>query len=219
MEQKLINFTSNEKNWHQLPDYKNLGNVRSPALIIITNGVNCGKSKIAKNIVSFKEPRYERIVVYSPMADESSEYAEDINCEMVDCIPTFDFFDKSERSLFICEDIDTKSLQQDEKSRLIQFFSFIGTHKQVDTIIISQIVCDIEPKIRRLAYYLFLFGNHDQEHMSKIAKKCNLTVKQIKYIFNNICTEFTDCILIDETRTPDYKFRKTLFEVIKIPQI
>ena len=55
--------------------------------------------------------------------------------------------------------------------------------------------------------------------MSKIAKKCNLTVKQIKYIFNNICTEFTDCILIDETRTPDYKFRKTLFEVIKIPQI
>jgi len=81
------------------------------------------------------------------------------------------FFYKEQRNLFVCEDISPKELSKDEKSRLAKFFSFIGSHKQVDIICISQNCTDILPSMRRLANYCFLFKNHDIKHTSEIAKK------------------------------------------------
>ena len=129
------------------------------------------------------------------------------------------FFYKEQRNLFVCEDISPKELSKDEKSRLAKFFSFIGSHKQVDIICISQNCTDILPSMRRLANYCFLFKNHDIKHTSEIAKKINITPKQLHYIFNNICTTLFDSLLIDETRSPEYRLRKNVYQIIKLPEL
>lgn len=219
-ENKLIRFKSNEKNWHQQPDYQNLCNLCSPAFCIISGNVNVGKSSLCKNLIVSKNPPYERIVIYSPMGDESTEYTEDIECEVIDYIPEYSFFDKNERNLFVCEDIDPKNgLTKDERLRLSKFFSFIGSHKQVDIICITQNCTDLLPSIRRLCNICFLFKNHDVEHMTSLARKFNLRAQDLRYIFNNICTSKYDHLCIDESRDDEHRLRKNVYEIIKLPQL
>ena len=88
----MIRFKSSDKEHHQKPDYKDLGNCCSPVFAMITNNVNCGKSSLCKNLLIRKSPCYERIVIFSPLGDESTEYSDDIDCEIIQEIPEFDFF-------------------------------------------------------------------------------------------------------------------------------
>ena len=49
--------------------------------------------------------------------------------------------------------------------------------------------------------------------MAELSRKVGLTSKDLKYIFDNICTEFHDSLIIDKSR-PYAKLRRNLFEVI-----
>ena len=89
---KLIHFKSSDKEHHRVCDYDDLANCCSPVFCIITNNVNCGKSSLMKNLIIHKQPFYERIVVFSPLGEFSSEYTDDIDCELLDYVHDFEFF-------------------------------------------------------------------------------------------------------------------------------
>ena len=162
---ELIRFKSSDKEWHQVPDMKDLANCYSPVFCVISGNVNCGKTSLLKNLLVHKNPHYERIVVYSPLGEATSEYSDVIDCELVDYVPDFDFFDKTERSCFIVEDCDTKSLTKDERYKLGRFFGVYASHNNIDVYVISQNVYDLLPQIRRLSNIVFLFKNNDLECM------------------------------------------------------
>ena len=42
-------------------------------------------------------------------------YTDDIDCELLDYVPDFEFFDKEQRNCFIIEDCDVKSLNKQER--------------------------------------------------------------------------------------------------------
>ena len=88
---KLIFLKSSDKDHHQLPDMNDFANCCSPVFCIIAGNVNCGKSSLMKNLLIHKQPPYERIVIYSPLGEETSEYSDVIDCELIDYIPDFDF--------------------------------------------------------------------------------------------------------------------------------
>ena len=90
--QKLIHFKSSDKDHHQQPDMKDLANCCSFVACIIAGNVNCGKSSLLKNLLVHKRPYYERIVVYSPLGEATNEYSDLIDCELIDYVPDFDFF-------------------------------------------------------------------------------------------------------------------------------
>ena len=73
---------------------QDLANCCSPVFCIISGNVNCGKSSLLKNILVHKNPHYERIVVYSPLGEATTEYSDVIDCELIDYVPDFDFFDR-----------------------------------------------------------------------------------------------------------------------------
>jgi GTPase SAR1 family protein len=176
--QKLINFKSSDKNHHQQPDMTDLANCCSPVFCIITGNVNVGKTSLLKNLLVHKKPFYERIVVYSPLGEETTEYSDVIDCELIDYIPDFDFFDREIRNCLIVEDTDTytdtKNLCKDEKYRLGRFFGVYASHNNIDIYCITQNVYDLLPQIRRLRNIFFLFKNHDTESMSSVARKFNI---------------------------------------------
>ena len=80
----------------------------------------------------------------------------------------------------------------------------------------SQNIYDILPQVRRLANICFLFKNHDVESMSSIARKFNLKVQDLKHMFNYMLTNKYDSLCIDESRPPEYRLRKNIYEVIKL---
>ena len=72
------------------------------------------------------------------------------------------------------------------------------------------------PSIRRLANIVFLFKNNDDELVS-LARKFHLKSIDLKAIFKTF-TKY-DSLCIDETRTPEYRLRKNIYEIIKLPQL
>ena len=122
---ETIQFKSSDKEHHQKPDMTDLANCCSPVFSIIAGNVNCGKTSLLKNLLVHKSPHYERIVVYSPLGEATTEYSDVIDCELIDFVPDFEFFDREARNCLIVEDCDTKSLSKDERSKLGRFLEFI----------------------------------------------------------------------------------------------
>ena len=60
---------------------------------------------------------------------------------------------------------------------------------------------------------VILWNNGDADSMAELSRKVGLTSNDLKYIFDNICTEFHDSLIIDKSR-PYAKLRRNLFEVI-----
>ena len=73
---KIINFNSADKDFHQKPD-EDIANFPSPVIAILFGNVNCGKSRLMKNILVHKSPVYERIVIYTPLEDDDEEEEEE----------------------------------------------------------------------------------------------------------------------------------------------
>ena len=215
--QKLIHFKSSDKSHHQEPDYNDLANCCSPTFCLITNNVNCGKSSLMKNLLVHKNPPYERIVIYSPLGEYSSEYTDDLDCELLDNVPDFEFFDKEQRNCFIVEDCDVKSLNKQERHLLGRYFGVYASHNNIDIYCISQNLFDMLPSIRRLANIVFLFKNNDDELMTSLARKFHLKPNDLKTIFKTF-TKF-DSLCIDDSRSPEYHLRKNIYEIIKLPQL
>lgn len=220
---QVIKFNSADKEFHQKPDLNDMGNLCSPSLVLIANGKNCGKTRLAKNFIAKKNLPYQRIVVYSPMPD-TEEYTSDIDCEMINDIydifneesPSKTIFDRNERNLLVCDDLDMKNLRRDDQRLLSDFFRFHCTHNNIDIIIIVQNLYDTLPICRRIADIVILFNNHDAEFMKTLSKKFSIPLDDFKYIFKNLITEKTDSLLIDESRPEKYRLRKNIYEIINI---
>ena len=215
---KLLFFKSSDKDHHQEPDMKDLANCCSFVACIIAGNVNCGKSSLLKNSLIHKQPHYQRIVVYSPLGEATNEYSNVIDCELIDYVPDFDFFNRDERSCFIVEDCDTKlGLCKDERYKLGRFFGVFCSHNNIDIYVIAQNVYDLLPQIRRLANIVFLFKNNDIESMASIARKFNIKSQTLKYIFNHVLQTKYDSLCIDDTRPVEYRLRKNIFDIIELP--
>ena len=211
---QLIRFKSSDKDFHEQPDMNDLANCCSPVFCVIAGNVNCGKTSLLKNLLVHKKPHYERITVYSPLGEATSEYSDVMDCELIDYVPDFDFFDREEKSCFIVEDCDTKSLNKDERYKLGRFFGVYASHNNIDVYVIAQNVYDLLPQIRRLANIVFLFKNNDIESMSSLARKFSIRTIDLKSIFHTF-SKF-DSLCIDETRNQEHRLRKNIFEIINV---
>ena len=212
---EIIKFKSSDKDHHQKPDYEDLANCCSPTFSVIAGNTNCGKTSLLKNLLIHKNPHYERIVVYSPLGEGTTEYSDVIDCELIDYVPDFDFFDREIRNCFIVEDCDTKSLTKEERYKLGRFFGVYSSHNNIDIYVISQNVFDLLPQIRRLANIVFLFKNNDLECMKSLARKFSLRIEDLKAIFHTF-TKF-DSLCIDDTRNSEHRLRKNIFTIIHTP--
>jgi len=91
----------------------------------------------------------------SPLGEATSEYSDVIDCELVDYVPDFQYFDRDLKNCFIVEDSDTKSLSKEERFKLGRFFGVYASHNNIDIYVVAQNVYDLLPQIRRLAIYAF----------------------------------------------------------------
>ena len=59
-----------------------------------------------------------------------------------------------------------------------------------------------------------MWKNHDINSLHVLASRFNLKAKDLKYIFDHICKDRHDSLLIDTTR-PDMRLRRNIFEKIE----
>jgi len=165
-------------------------------------------------LIVHKNKPYTHICVFSPLGEDSTEYSDCIDCEMITDVRDANF-DRNDRNLFIVEDCDTKSMNKEQRSIISNFFRFECSHNQVDCIVICQNMFDNLPIVRRVCNICFVFPCHDIQYLHSLSKLFNIPLPDLKHIFKYIITDKYDSLCIDETR-PSVRLRKNIFDAIKI---
>ena len=122
-------------------------------------------------------------------------------------------FNKDQKNLLVFEDINFKDMKRDQMALVDRYHGCWSTHHNISVWSTSQDPFGFPPRIRRLANIIILWNNGDADSMAELSRKVGLTSKDLKYIFDNICTDFHDSLIIDKSR-PYAKLRRNIFEVI-----
>ena len=213
MNNKLIVLPNEDKLFHEEPDYKNLCNFPHPFRLILCGPPNTGKTNTIYNILFAKNPEFEKIIIFHN--DPSTKEYQNVEADYVEELPEIDEIDPEIRNLLIIEDIDFKNgLNRKKRSLLDRYYGCFSTHHNISIILTSQDAFSIPANIRRMCSHVILWKNHDLNSMSVLASRFNLKTKDLKYIFDHICKEKHDSLLIDTMRSGKYRLRKNIFECI-----
>lgn len=220
--QKLVKIKSSDKHDHEHFGQKhidNLANFVHPFTCMICNGKNVGKSSLAKFLIANKDPAFEKIIVYTPLS-KTTEWTDDIpDCIMITDINqifTDELFDKSEKTLLVCDDLSMSDIDRKSKTLLSKLIRCESSHNNLSIILINQNIYDILPSVRRCMDYIILFKLSDEEMMKSLCKKIDVDLDDMKYILKKVLVEKGDNILIDEIAPREYRLRKNIYEPIKI---
>ena len=153
---------------------QNLANLVHPFTAMICNGKNCSKTSLAKNLIANKDPAFEKIIVYTPLS-KTSEWTDDIpDCTMISDINQIfkdEMFNKSEKSLLVCDDLSMCDLDRKSKTSLSKLIRCESSHNNLSIILINQNIYDILPSVRRCMDYIILYKLSDEEMMRSLCKK------------------------------------------------
>ena len=182
--------------------------------MILCGGPNSGKTNYIYNILYNKSPAFERIIIFHN--DPSSKEYQNVQADYVEELPPIEEIDPEIMNLLIIEDIDFKNgLNRKQKSLLDRYYGCFSTHNNISIILTSQDAFSIPPNIRRMCSHVVLWKNHDLNSMSVLASRFNLKTKDLKYIFDHICKDKHDSLLIDTMRDNKHRLRKNVFECIE----
>ena len=209
---KIITIPNLDKTWHEEADLIDLANMPHPSRILLCGPPNSGKTLIIKNMLLHKQPIYDRICIYHN-DPSSKEYDEIEPLDHFDEIPTIDEFDENEKTLFILEDISFKDLNKSQKALIDRYFGCWSTHHNISVWATFQDPFSAPATIRRMSNIIIIWKNHDLNSLSHLSSRLGIKTKDLRYIFDHICTQQHDSLIIDTTRPKQY-LGKILLEVI-----
>ena len=214
LQNKLIVLPNDDKHFHEEPDYNDLGNFPHPFRLVLAGPPNVGKTNVIYNILLHKSPPFERIIIYHN--DPSTIEYQNIDAEYVEELLPIDDIDSEVRNLIIIEDVDFKNIHsKSQKSLLDRYFGCFSTHHNISMILTAQDPFSVPANIRRMCSHLILWKNHDLNSMAILSSRFNIKSKDLKYIFEHICKDKHDSLLIDTMRDGKYRLRKNVYETIE----
>ena len=214
-ENKLFVIPNDDKHFHEECDYDDLGNFPHPFRIILAGPCNVGKTNYIYNVLLKKKPTFERILIFHN--DSNSKEYQNVDAEYVEELPEISEIDPDTRNLIIIEDIDYKNMKngKNQRSLLDRYFGCFSTHHNISIMLTAQDPFQIPPNIRRMCSHVVLWKNHDLNSMAILSSRFNIKTKDLKYIFEHICKDKHDSLLIDTMRDSKYRLRKNLYEIIE----
>ena len=215
---KLVVIPNEDKHFHEVPDMINLCNFPHPFRLVLVGPPNVGKSNTVFNILISKKPAFERIIILHN--DPSTQEYQAVDAEYVEELPSIDKIDPEVKHLIIVEDIDYRNMPggRYQRSLLDRYFGVFSTHHNISIIITAQDCFAIPASIRRMCSHVCMWRNHDINSMTIIASRFGLKARDLKYIFDHICTDKHDSLLIDTMRDGQYRLRKNIYECIPYQQ-
>ena len=211
MKNKLFVLENEDKLFHEKPDYNDLCNFPHPFRLCCVGPPNVGKTNVIYNIIYHKKPPFEKIFILHN--DPSTKEYQHIDAEYLEELPDIEEIDPDVKQLIIIEDIDVKNIPRQQRSLLDRYFGCFSTHHNISIILTSQDPFSVPAPIRRMCSHVIMWKNHDINSMQVLASRFNLRAKDLKYIFDHICKDRHDSLLIDTTR-PDMRLRRNIFEKI-----
>ena len=214
---KIIPISNADKSFHEKwYDKRNMLNIPHPFRACCLGPPNVGKSTVIKNLIIRQHPPFEEIFVIHCDAENTKEY-QDLGEEvhMLSSIPAPEDWEGKVKTLCIIDDLELKTLKQDQKRCLDRLFGYVSTHKNISVILASQDPFNVPPIVRRCSNLWILWRCPDLDSMSVCARKTGLRANNFNTIFNKLMLNSKDSLWLDSTDRSPYPMRKNGFTLIK----
>ena len=199
--------------WQEPLDHNNIANFRRGFKMLISGRPSCGKTNLIKSIIIHQEPEFDDI--YICHIDQSTREYEDTDGKMMNIseLPEPEEINDDMKLLVIIEDADFDGVSRRDKEKINKYLRYVCSHRGLSLIIACQDPFAIASTYRKKIDIFILF-RFDPTTLAILAKKCELTKEEFKYLFEHHITGRHDCLCVDLTGSP-YLIRKNLFEVLR----
>lgn len=194
--------STNEK-WKKGDDILNfpVGKTR----ICLFGKPNSGKTTAIKHLILRQWEPFSRICLLH--ADLRTMEYDDLDVEKLDKVPQISFFDPTEKTCFIMEDIAFGRLLKDELENLDRIFGYCASHMHVLPIITAQRSFRIPKNIRDMINVWIIFKMKDQNAIKMIARQIGLNGDKLCMFINSMDEKRYESLWIDETPGSPASFR------------
>ena len=219
---KIIGLPNPDKLKHETyenyPKDFNIARFPVPFRCVILGKVNSGKSLIVKHILMARQeakPKFKE--VYIVHGCENSEEYDDVEpTEIMKEIPSYTDFDPDTLKLLIIDDYDFTQIDSASLKRLSELFRFGSTHCNMSIILAHQSWFRIPKIVKDCANVFVIFRPHDWDELKKIGRRVGLSKDVNVQIFDAHLPNWRDSLTIDLNPKSPAKFRKNLFEPLKL---
>lgn len=210
----IIPLPNPDKTWHESwYRGRNLLNITHPFRAVLLGPPNTGKTTIAKNLLLRADPPFKQCFIVHCDPEYTKEYS-DIECEMLDSIPTPSEWEGQVKTLVILDDLEYKGMGKEQLRNLDRLFGFVSTHKNISVILAAQDAFNVPACVRRCASLWVLWKSPDIDAMATVARRTGLKAKALRQIFEDLLPEAHDSLWIDLTSHSPAVMRKNGFKRI-----
>ena len=219
LENKLIFIPNPDKVNLDVNYVEGESNVRFalPFRLILAGSVSTGKTTLALNIIiqrQLREPRFEQIHIIHGL-ETSREYDAIEPTSIRMNIPHISDFPHDRRILLVFDDVEFTKLKRQDLRNLCQIVR-TASHCGMSLIFVNQVFVSIPKTIRDNANCFVVFKPTDLDSMSTLGRRISLDKKKIKHVFDNICPNWHDSLMVNFTKGAPYRYSRNLFEKIEI---
>ena len=214
---KIIPIANADKKWHEkwYPN-RNMLNIPHPFRCCCLGPPNVGKTTVIKNLIIRQHPPFEEIYVIHCDANNTQEYndlGEEVH--MLSEIPSPEDWEGACKTLVVIDDLELKTLKQDQRRNLDRLFGYVSTHKNISVILTSQDPFNVMPIVRRCSNLWIMWRCPDLDSMAVCARKTGLKANNFNTIFNKCMMDTKDSLWLDSTELSPYPMRKNGFTLLK----
>jgi predicted AAA+ superfamily ATPase len=192
---------------------RNILNFPHPFRALMCGIPNCGKSTMIKNIVIRTNPQYEKIIIIHGDPEGTLEY-DDLDCELLDTIPSTDEHDGEEKTLIILDDIEFSSLSKIDLKNLDRLVGYDSTHKNISVMISSQDAFRLPSIVRRCANVMIVWKIKDKDNVAVLNRRLGLKKNVLFELFQKYLKKPTDSLCFDMTKNTPAPLRLNGFELL-----
>ena len=196
---------------------RNLLNFPHPFRALMCGIPNCGKSTMIKNILIRCNPEFQKILVVHGDPEGTLEY-DDVDCELLDTIPSTDEHDGEEKTLIILDDIEFSSLSKIDLKSLDRLVGYDSTHKNISVMISSQDAFRLPSIVRRCANVFFLWKIKDKDNVAVLNRRLGLRKEVLFNLFQKYLKKTTDSLCFDLTKSSPMPVRFNGFIPISLDE-
>lgn len=214
---KLVVLKNNEKEGkHESWDNeRDMLNIPHPFRLLLTGGVNSGKTLTVKNIIVRIAPVFQKIYLLHCGGSFTTEYDE-IDHVCLDSIPTASDprFNGKEKALLIVEDKAFEHSSKQEKHDINRLFGYMSTHRNLSIIMTSQNFFDVPVCVRRMSNFFIVWKVKDLDNLKTLGRRLGIPGKYIVPLMERYITTYTDSIWFDDTPHTPYPIRLNGYQTI-----
>ena len=180
---------------------------------------NCGKSTLAKTILSNADPPFDELYIihedYQPDGGGTTEWDDCDPTEVMGEPPSLAWWDNicssddpdepPVRRLVVIDDLESTGISKERQRNLATLFRYCSSHHGISLILCFQNMFGLPPLLRKMANIIIAWRPVAKNEMGLIANRVGLDSKDLDLLFdaanelypktrnrNSLCFDFTD---------------------------